>query len=64
MKKGKMAFAPDEVAKIKRLRKTIPESARSSAETPAAAPKPAVPKPGTARPAARPTPKVPPRRTN
>ncbi|MBS0262727.1 MAG: hypothetical protein JSS02_12305 [Planctomycetes bacterium] len=52
MKRGKLYFAPDELAKIKRLRKTIPESAK-----PAEAPAPPPPKP-----AAPPRPAPPPRR--
>ncbi|HTI51587.1 MAG TPA: hypothetical protein VL475_11570, partial [Planctomycetaceae bacterium] len=44
-KKGKMAFAPDEIAKIKRQRKSLPESAiRSSLAELAAQPKPQPPK--------------------
>ena len=44
-KKGKLLFAPDELAKIKRLRKSLPESALKSAaaerlaETPPPPPK-------------------------
>ena len=30
LKKGKLTFAPDELAKIRRLRKTVPESAQKS----------------------------------
>jgi hypothetical protein len=41
MKRGKLYFAPDELAKIKRLRKTIPESAKPA--EPAPPPKPAAP---------------------
>ena len=33
LKKGMPTFAPDEIAKIKRLRKTVPESAKSSMPT-------------------------------
>ena len=45
LKKGVPMFAPDEIAKLKRLRKTVPESAKSStAATPAPA-KPASTKP-------------------
>jgi hypothetical protein len=44
MKKGKLTFAPDEIAKIKRLRKSLPESAiKSSAAEVAAQVKPAPP---------------------
>ncbi len=46
MKKGKLTFAPDELAKIKRLRKSLPESAiKSSAAEVAAQIKPAPVKP-------------------
>lgn len=45
LKRGQPLFAPDEIAKLKRLRKTVPESAKPViAETPAA------PKPVPARP--------------
>lgn len=53
MKRGKLYFAPDELAKIKRLRKTIPESAKPT-EVPVAPPKPATPRP--APPPRRPPP--------
>lgn len=44
-RKGKFLFAPDEIAKIKRLRKSLPESAtKSSAAEAAAQAKPATPK--------------------
>jgi len=46
LKRGQPLFAPDELAKIKRLRKTVPESAKPVV---AAAPSVA-PKPVTARP--------------
>jgi len=49
LKKGKPLLAPDEIAKIKRLRKTVPESAKPVVA--AAAPAPVAPKPATARPA-------------
>ena len=61
LKKGHLRFAPDEIAKIKRLRKSLPESATrtSAAQTAtqqaASQVKPAVPKPAVPRP-------VPPRR--
>lgn len=45
MKRGRLFFAPDELAKIKRLRKTIPESAKSNENVPVAPPKPVTPKP-------------------
>jgi hypothetical protein len=55
MKKGKLLFAPDELAKIKRLRKSLPESAiKSSAAEMAAQIKPAAVKP--AAPPRRPPP--------
>jgi len=45
IKRGAPLFAPDEIAKIKRLRKTLPESAtRSSAAEIAAQAKPVPPK--------------------
>ena len=51
MKKGKIYFAPDEIAKIKRLRKTIPESAKPAVETiPQPAPAIAPRRPPTGRP--------------
>jgi hypothetical protein len=45
LKKGKLVFAPDELAKIKRLRKTLPESVikTSTAEVLSQAP-PTLPK--------------------
>jgi hypothetical protein len=44
MKKGKFLFAPDELAKMKRLRKSLPESAiKSSAAEMAAQVKPPPP---------------------
>ena len=55
MKKGKLLFAPDELAKIKRLRKSLPESAiKSSAAEMVAQAKPAPVKP--AAPPRRPPP--------
>jgi hypothetical protein len=54
MKRGRLFFAPDEVAKIKRLRKTIPESAKPTENVPVAPPKPVTPKP--APPPRRPPP--------
>jgi hypothetical protein len=48
LKKGKMTFAPDELAKIRRLRKTVPESAQKSSAvvpTPAKTPTPAAARP-------------------
>ncbi|MBI3860338.1 MAG: hypothetical protein HY290_00430 [Planctomycetia bacterium] len=54
MKRGRLYFAPDELAKIKRLRKTIPESAKPAEDVPVAPPKPAVPRP--APPPRRPPP--------
>ena len=46
IKRGAPLFAPDEIAKIKRLRKTLPESATrsSAAEIAAQAAKPVPPK--------------------
>ncbi|MSR60100.1 MAG: hypothetical protein EXS05_21080 [Planctomycetaceae bacterium] len=56
MKKGKLNFAPDELAKIKRQRKTLPESVIKSATAEVAAQvKPVIPIPVPPRP-------VPPRR--
>jgi hypothetical protein len=55
MKRGKLTFAPDEIAKIKRLRKSLPESAiKSSLAETAAQAKPAPVKP--AAPPRRPPP--------
>jgi len=45
LKRGQPLFAPDEIAKLKRLRKTVPESAK-----PVIAATPAVPKPVPAKP--------------
>jgi len=54
MKRGKLVFAPDEIAKIKRQRKSLPESAKETVAPPIV-PKPSVPpKP--------PPPRTPPRR--
>lgn len=44
LKKGKLQFAPDEIAKIKRLKKTLPESAKSNVPATAVPSKPAPPK--------------------
>lgn len=57
LKKGKLSFAPDEIAKIKRQRKSLPESAVSAT---AAKIKP----PTTPQPSIKPMPpkKAPPRR--
>ena len=45
-KKGQPTFAPDELAKIARLRKSLPESAKkASAPEPVVPPKPVLPKP-------------------
>ncbi len=46
LKRGQPLLAPDEIAKIKRLRKTVPESAKPVVTAPA----PVAPKPATARP--------------
>jgi hypothetical protein len=54
MKRGRFYFAPDELAKIKRLRKTMPESAKPTENVPVAPPKPVTPKP--APPPRRPPP--------
>lgn len=59
MKRGRLYFAPDEIAKLKRLRKTIPESAKPTEGVPAPPPKPVVPRP--APPPRRPPPPRPPR---
>ena len=50
-RKGQLSLAPDEIAKLRRLRKTLPESEqRSSSSTAAPAPKsPAGNKPATPR---------------
>jgi hypothetical protein len=51
MKRGKLTFAPDELAKIKRLRKSLPESAvKMSAAEMAAQAKPVPPAPPPKRP--------------
>lgn len=55
MRRGQLVFAPDEVARLKRQRKTLPESAKEPAPSPAPIPpKPSIPK-------APPPPRVPPR---
>jgi hypothetical protein len=56
-KKGQLAIAPDEIARLRRQRKTL-ESALRPGATPPAPPKPAVPKPAVPKPAA-PKPAVP-----
>ncbi len=57
MKRGKLTFAPDEIAKIKRLRKSLPESAiKSSAAEVAAQVKPPPPAVKPAAPPRRPPP--------
>jgi hypothetical protein len=54
LKKGKLHFAPDEIAKIKRLRRTLPESViKSSASEAAAQVKVNPPKPTTVAPPPR-----------
>jgi hypothetical protein len=46
LKKSNLMFAPDEIAKIERMRRTLPESSiRSSGNEPVAQPKPTPPKP-------------------
>ena len=45
LKKGVPMFAPDEIAKLRRLRKTVLESAKSSTATTPVAAKPATTKP-------------------
>lgn len=55
LKKGKLSFAPDELAKAKRLRKTLPESATASAAAAVASQI----KPPTPAPARRPNPPKP-----
>ena len=47
LKRGQPTFAPDEIAKLKRLRKTVPESAKPVVPTTPVPPKPA---PTTTRP--------------
>ncbi|MFM8217901.1 MAG: hypothetical protein ACKOJF_03160, partial [Planctomycetaceae bacterium] len=42
MRRGQLMFAPDEIARIKRQRKTLPESAREAPPAPIA-PKPSIP---------------------
>lgn len=44
MKKGVLTFAPDELARIRRLRKTLVDSGNKSSAPAAAQPKPAAPK--------------------
>jgi len=45
LKKSSLMFAPDEIAKIERQRRTLPESAiKSSTAEPVSQPKPAPPK--------------------
>lgn len=56
MKRGKLLFAPDEIAKIKRLRKTTPESAKPAVPVPVAPPKPVAPPPRRPQPPRRPMP--------
>jgi hypothetical protein len=57
MKKGKLYFAPDEIAKIKRQRKSLPESAiKLSAAEVAAQPKPVGPSIPKHQPPRRPPP--------
>ncbi len=61
MKKGRLLFAPDEIAKIKRQRKSLPDSAKETiAPPPVQPPKPAAPKVAPPRPAR----KFPPRPTD
>lgn len=55
LKKGKLQFAPDEIAKIKRLKKTLPESAKAST---ASAIPPASTPPKTAPPKPAPPPRM------
>lgn len=50
-KKGQLALAPDEIARLRRQRKTL-ESALRPGTTPPAAPKAAPPKPAATKPAA------------
>lgn len=45
LKRGQYTFAPDEIAKIKRMRKTVPESAKPVIPTTPAPAKPATAKP-------------------
>jgi hypothetical protein len=50
-KKSSLMFAPDEIAKIERQRRTLPESAiKSNVVQPVAQPKPATPKKAPPRP--------------
>ena len=43
MRRGQLMFAPDEIARIKRQRKTLPESAREAPPSPTPL-KPSIPK--------------------
>jgi hypothetical protein len=52
-KKGKMQFAPDEVARIKRTRKTLPESAVKAAAPPPTLQQPKTPPPRRPPPSRR-----------
>lgn len=53
---GKLNLAPDEIAKLRRLRKTLPESEQGPKSTPAKPAAPAKPATAAAKPAApRPT---------
>lgn len=65
MRRGQLVFAPDEIARLRRQRKTLPESAREAPPAPIA-PKPAIPKaPPPPRAVTRPAPKkLPPRPTD
>ncbi len=60
LKNGVLMFAPDEIARIKRLRKTLQDSAKPNLPAPAAPKKPGPPKAAAPRPAqstaARPAP--------
>lgn len=66
LKKGRLFFAPDEIAKIKRLRKTIPDSVKESTPAPTATqPKGTPPKVSPPKaPPPRPARKFPPRPTD
>lgn len=65
MRRGQLMFAPDEIARIKRQRKTLPESARE-APPPPTPPKPSIPKapPPPTRVPPRPPRPLPPRPTD
>lgn len=64
LKKGIPTFAPDEIARLKRQRKTVPESAAKASPPTPAKPTPVKPAPVKAAPIKRappPPPRLPPR---